>query len=117
MTTLYGIKNCDTIKKARKWLDDNNIAYQFHDYRVDGLRKDQLKDWAKALGWEAMLNKRGTTFRQLPEADKEALTEDKALELMLSHPALIKRPLLAANGSLELGFKADNYAKLFEVAP
>ncbi|WP_115718245.1 ArsC family reductase [Gallaecimonas mangrovi] len=117
MTTIYGIKNCDTIKKARKWLEENAISYQFHDYRVDGLRQQQLKYWAKELGWEAMLNKRGTTFRQLPDSDKDNLNEDKAIALMLQHPALIKRPLLATDETLALGFKAENYADIFGVNP
>lgn len=116
MTTLYGIKNCDTIKKARQWLDAQGIPYQFHDYRVDGLAQTQLEGWAQTLGWEALLNKRGTTFRQLPDSDKENLDQAKAVTLMLSHPALIKRPLLAKDDQLALGFKADQYANIFGVA-
>ncbi|WKE64191.1 ArsC family reductase [Gallaecimonas kandeliae] len=115
MTILYGIKNCDTIKKARKWLEGNAIPYQFHDYRVDGLSRDKLTGWAETLGWETLLNKRGTTFRQLPEGDKADLDQDKAVALMLEHPALIKRPLLARGETLSLGFKAEDYAALFGV--
>ncbi|WP_406663428.1 ArsC family reductase [Gallaecimonas sp. GXIMD1310] len=116
MTILYGIKNCDTIKKARKWLEQHQIPYQFHDYRVDGLDSQQLEQWAQTLGWEALLNKRGTTFRQLPEADKADLNLDKAVELMRQHPALIKRPLLARGEQLHLGFQADEYATVFGVS-
>ncbi|MCC2615994.1 ArsC family reductase [Aestuariibacter halophilus] len=110
MTTLYGIKNCDTIKKARKWLADNNIEHVFHDYRQDGLEESWLRETEAALGWEALLNKRGTTFRQLDEADKQDLNRDKAIALMLANPAMIKRPVLIHQGQYLLGFKAPEYA-------
>ncbi|WP_027856665.1 ArsC family reductase [Marinobacterium jannaschii] len=113
MVTMYGIKNCDTIKKARKWLENEGIEYRFHDYRVDGLSAEQLQDWAAELGWEALLNKRGTTWRQQPDAVKDSIDEQSALALMLEHPAMIKRPLLD-NGSLrKLGFKDADYSALF----
>lgn len=114
MTTLYGIKNCDTIKKARQWLTLQQINYQFVDYRTDGLSLAQLQDFAAACTWQQLLNTRGTTFRQLPDSDKADLTEQKALALMLAQPAMIKRPLLVHNGRYLLGFKASEYQQFFE---
>lgn len=113
MTTLYGIKNCDTIKKARKWLTDNNVDYTFHDYRVDGLDGDWLNHTESQLGWENLLNKRGTTFRQLTDEQKNDLNKDKALALLLAHPAMIKRPVLVTDSGYYLGFKAEQYAEIF----
>jgi len=113
MTTLHGIKNCDTIKKARKWLEQENIPYQFHDYRADGLEKQWLVEAETMLGWQQMLNTRGTTFRKLEEEQKANLDQQKAIELMLEYPAMIKRPLLIHNQSYFLGFKPDNYAEIF----
>ena len=113
MTTLYGIKNCDTIKKAKKWLDANGIEYQFHDYREDGLEKELLENFEMALGWENLLNKRGTTFRNLPAETKEDIDRDKAIELMLEFPALIKRPVLVHQDNMMLGFKEASYQELF----
>lgn len=112
-TTLYGIKNCDTIKKARKWLDEAGIDYRFHDHRADGLTPEQLDLWLERLGWEALLNTRGTTFRALPEEAKQGLDTARAHDLLLAHPAMIKRPLLDKDGELSLGFKADHYQSLF----
>ncbi|MCU7553865.1 ArsC family reductase [Alteromonas sp. ASW11-19] len=112
-TTLYGITNCDTIKKARKWLETNDISYQFHDYRKDGIDRDWLATAEAHLGWEQLLNKRGTTYRQLPDEDKQALDKERALTLMLDQPAMIKRPLLITDGNYYLGFKADNYESIF----
>ena len=112
-TTLYGIKNCDTIKKARKWLDEAGIDYRFHDHRVDGLEPARLDSWLNQLGWEALLNTRGTSFRALPEEAKQGLDTTKARALLLEHPAMIKRPLLDRDGELTLGFKADHYQSLF----
>ncbi|MFQ2505601.1 ArsC family reductase [Aeromonas caviae] len=112
-TTLYGIKNCDTIKKARKWLEEAGIDYRFHDHRADGLSPEQLDLWLAKLGWEALLNTRGTTFRALPEAEKQGLDTAKARDLLLAHPTMIKRPLLDQDGTLTLGFKADLYQSLF----
>lgn len=116
MTTLYGIKNCDTIKKARAWLQTHNIAYRFVDYRQDGLTAEQLAQFAQACGWQQLLNTRGTTYRQLPEAERTDLNEEKALALMLAQPAMIKRPLLVHQQHYVLGFKAEEYQRLLESA-
>src|SRR5215212_9847902 len=113
--TIYGIKNCDTMKKARVWLDDHGVAYDFHDYKLAGIAKDKLKQWSDELGWETLLNRAGTTFRKLPDSDKEGLNERKALALMLAQPSMIKRPVLDLGGKLVVGFKPDVYNK--EVAP
>jgi arsenate reductase len=113
--TIYGIKNCDTMKKARAWLDKSGVAYDFHDYKTAGIARDRLKQWSDALGWEVLLNRSGTTFRKLPEADREGLDETKALTLMLAQPSMIKRPVLDLGGKLVVGFKPEIYAK--EVAP
>ena len=109
--TIYGIKNCDTMKKARAWLDDHGVAYAFHDYKTAGVSKDQLKSWSDQVGWETLLNRAGTTFKKLPDADKEGLNERKALALMLAQPSMIKRPVLEAGAKLLVGFKPDVYAK------
>jgi arsenate reductase len=109
--TIYGIKNCDTMKKARAWLDAHKVAYAFHDYKVAGIARDKLEGWAKKAGWETLLNKAGTTFRKLPEEDKEGLTEAKAIKLMLAQPSIIKRPVLELpGGKLLVGFKPEAYA-------
>jgi len=113
MTILYGIKNCDTMKRARTWLDGHKVAYQFHDYKAEGIDKPTLEAWARKVGWEVLLNRAGTTFRTLPDADKEALTEKKAIALMLAQPSMIKRPVLEAKGKLTVGFKPEDYKKLF----
>ena len=109
--TIYGIKNCDTMKKARAWLDDHGVAYDFHDYKVAGAPKDKLKQWSDKLGWEALLNRAGTTFRKLPDAEKEGLNEKKAHALMLEQPSMIKRPVLEMGAKLLVGFKSETYAK------
>jgi arsenate reductase len=114
-TTIYGIKNCDTMKKARAWLDGHGVTYAFHDYKAVGIGKDTLKKWSDEVGWETLLNRAGTTFRKLPDAEKEGLNERKALALMLEQPSMIKRPVLDVSGKLVVGFKPDIYAK--EVAP
>jgi len=111
--TLYGIKNCDTMKKARAWLDGRGVAYAFHDYKAAGIAREKLERWAGAAGWEALLNRAGTTFRKLPEADKEKLTERKAIALMLAQPSMIKRPVLERGGKLLIGFKPEDYEKAF----
>lgn len=113
MITLYGISNCDTIRKAKKWLSDNHIDYRFHDVRNDGLDESTLSMWVKKVGWETLLNKRGTTFRQLPVEQKEQLNEASAVQLMLAQPAMIKRPVLAQKDKVIVGFSADNYTTLF----
>jgi Spx/MgsR family transcriptional regulator len=113
MTTLYGIKNCDTIKKARIWLTEQNINFSFHDYRVDGVELSWLEQAEQALGWENLLNKRGTTFRQLDEAQKTELNKDKALALLIEQPAMIKRPVLIHDGQYHLGFKPAQYQEIF----
>jgi arsenate reductase len=113
--TIYGIKNCDTMKKARAWLDGHGVAYSFHDYKTEGIAKDKLKKWSDALGWETLLNRAGTTFRKLPDSDKEGLNEKKAIALMLAQPSMIKRPVLELAGKLLAGFKPEIYAK--EVTP
>jgi Spx/MgsR family transcriptional regulator len=109
--TIYGIKNCDTMKKARAWLDMHRIDYAFHDYKTAGIDKDRLTRWSKEAGWETLLNKAGTTFRKLPDADKANLTEKKALALMLAQPSMIKRPVLEMGGKLIVGFKPEVYEK------
>jgi arsenate reductase len=108
---IYGIKNCDTMKKARTWLDTHGVAYEFHDYKAAGVEKDKLKQWSDKLGWEILLNRAGTTFKKLPDADKEGLTEKKALSLMLAQPSMIKRPVLEIGSKLLVGFKPDIYDK------
>ena len=109
--TIYGIKNCDTMKKARAWLDSHAVAYEFHDYKAAGVARDKLKGWSDELGWETLLNRAGTTFRKLPDADKEGLNERKALALMLEQPSMIKRPVLDLGGKLLVGFKPEIYAR------
>jgi len=104
--TIYGIKNCDTMKKARVWLDGRGVEYAFHDYKTAGIAQAKLEGWAKKAGWETLLNKAGTTFRKLPDKDKENLTEAKAIKLMLAQPSIIKRPVLEARGGkLLVGFR------------
>ena len=113
MITIYGIKNCDTMKKARAWLDGHKLAYQFHDYKAQGIDKPTLEGWAKKVGWELLLNRAGTTFKKLPDADRHGLTEKKAIALMLAQPSMIKRPVLDAKGRLTVGFRLDDYKNLF----
>jgi arsenate reductase len=112
MTTIYGIKNCDTMKKARAWLDKKGVAYDFHDYKVAGVDAARLEGWVRRVGWEVMLNRAGTTFRKLPDSDKEGLTERKAIALMLAQPSMIKRPVLEAGAKLLVGFKPEQYEAL-----
>jgi arsenate reductase len=110
--TIYGIKNCDTMKKARTWLDKRGVAYKFHDYKAEGVERGTLEGWAKAVGWETLLNKAGTTFRKLSDKDKEGITEKKAIALMLAQPSMIKRPVLEIGGKLTVGFKPEIYEKI-----
>ncbi|MEH6449496.1 MAG: ArsC family reductase [Oleispira sp.] len=110
MITMFGIKNCDTIKKARKWLEAEGIEYQFHDYKKDGLSPEMLNIWVKDLGWEALINKRGTTWRKLPEEVKESVDQASAILIMLDNASIIKRPLLINDADSKLlGFKAEEY--------
>jgi arsenate reductase len=109
--TIYGIKACDTMKKARAWLDDHHVPYEFHDYKTAGIERGQLEIWAREVGWETLLNRAGTTFRKLPEEQKDGLTEKKALALMLAQPSMIRRPVLEVGGRLIVGFKPDTYEK------
>ena len=111
--TLYGIKNCDTMKKARAWLDKHGKAYVFHDYKTAGIDRKRLQGWARQVGWETLLNRAGTTFRKLPEADKAGLTEARAVDLMLAQPSMIKRPVLElGSGKPIVGFKPDIYGDI-----
>ena len=107
--TIYGIKNCDTMKKARAWLDRRGVAYDFHDYKVAGIERAKLEGWAKKVGWETLLNKAGTTFRKVPDKYKEGLTEKKAIALMLAQPSMIRRPVLELGSKLLVGFKPEQY--------
>jgi arsenate reductase len=109
--TMYGIRNCDTVKKARDWLDRHGIAYAFHDYKLAGVGVERLRVWCDEFGWEAVLNRAGTTFRKLPEVDKLNLDLDKALSLMLAQPSLIKRPILDLGGHRLIGFKPELYRR------
>ncbi len=112
--TIYGIKNCDTMKKARGWLDKHSVAYSFHDYKTAGIERDRLEQWCKKVGWEALLNRAGTTFRKLPDKDKTSLDVKKAAALMLAQPSMIKRPILdLGGGKLLVGFKPELYGDAF----
>ena len=111
--TLYGIPNCDTMKKARTWLDQAGIAYRFHDYKKAGVEEADLRRWVDRLSWETVLNRAGTTFRKLPEADRIDLDADKAVALMLAQPSMIKRPMLVTADAVVAGFAPDRYAAVF----
>lgn len=109
--TIYGIKNCDTMKKARGWLDSRGVEYNFHDYKTAGIERGKLETWAKKAGWETLLNRAGLTFKKLPDKDKDSVTEKKAIALMLKQPSMIKRPVLdLGGGKLLVGFKPEEYA-------
>jgi arsenate reductase len=111
--TIYGIKNCDTMKKARAWLDRRGVAYAFHDYKSAGIERGRLETWSREVGWETLLNRAGTTFRALSDKDKGDLTERKALALMATQPSMIKRPVLDLGGRLLVGFKPEQYEQAF----
>ncbi len=111
--TLYGIRNCDTMKKARAWLEAHAVPYGFHDYKQSGVPAGLLEAWVAEAGWPALLNRAGTTFRKLPEADREGLDEARAIALMRAHPSLIKRPVLSQAGRLLIGFAPDAYGAAF----
>ena len=113
MTTLYGIPNCDTMKKARKWLADNGVEHEFHDYKKLGIEKKKLDEWIKAVGWETLLNRRGMMWRKVPDDVKASIDEKSAIGLMIETPSIIKRPVLEANGKVTVGFKAEPYEELF----
>jgi arsenate reductase (glutaredoxin) len=117
MTTLHGIPNCDTMKKARAWLDAAGVPHAFHDYRRAGVPEAALRGWVERLGWETLLNRAGTTFRKLPEADKADLDAERAVALMLAHPSTIKRPVLVDGDTLLVGFKPEAWAAALQSAP
>jgi arsenate reductase len=112
MIKMYGIPNCDTIKKARKWLDANGVSYEFHDYKKSGVPEADLKKWVKKAGWETLLNRKGTTWRKLDDKTKDSINESAAIELMLAQPSSIKRPVLVAGKTLLVGFDEAEYVKL-----
>jgi len=111
--TMYGIRNCDTIKKARTWLEGRGVAYDFHDYKASGADAASLGRWADQVGWEVLLNRSGTTFRKLPEADRTGIDRAKAITLMVDQPSMIKRPVLDVDGRIIVGFKPDLYVAAF----
>jgi arsenate reductase len=111
-TTIYGIRNCDTMKKARAWLDAHGVTHEFHDYKISGIDRATLGKWAKVVGWEVLLNRAGTTFRKLPEAAKTGLTEARAIQLMVEQPSMIKRPVLERGRTLVAGFSAERYSAI-----
>ncbi|WP_373185516.1 ArsC family reductase [Halopseudomonas sp.] len=114
MITLYGIKACDTMKKARTWLDTQGVEYRFHDYKMEGIGADTLSAWCSEHGWEIILNRQGTTFRKLSEAEKSDISTDRAIALMQANPSMIKRPVLDIGSRRLVGFKPDLYAAAFE---
>ena len=110
--TVYGIPNCDTVKKARAWLDEHDVEYEFHDYKKAGITRAKLQAWAKKAGWEALFNRAGTTFRKLPDSAKANVDQRKAIDLMAEHPSMIKRPVLERGATLIVGFSAERYSAL-----
>jgi arsenate reductase len=110
--TLYGIRNCDTMKKARAWLDQHGVEYVFHDYKAEGIDATRLRGWIDSVGWETLLNRAGTTFRKLPDAKKEGIDERRAIALMLEQPSMIKRPVLERGRKLLVGFSPEKYSAL-----
>ena len=111
--TLYGIRNCDTVKRARAWLEAAHVSYDFHDYKTAGIDEARLRGWAREHGWERLLNRSGTTFRQLPDADKQALNEEKAVALMLASPSMIRRPVVDLGDRRLVGFSEELYRAAF----
>ena len=109
-TTIYGIRNCDTMKKARAWLDAHGVDYRFHDYKALGIDRSRIESWADHAGWEKIINRAGMTFRKLPDADKTDLTRDRAIDLMVAQPSMIRRPVVDHDGDLLIGFDDDRYA-------
>lgn len=114
MITLYGIKNCDTVKKARRWLEEHQIEYQFHDFREQGLNPEQVDAWLQELGWESLVNRRSTTWRELADSIRDSMDTASAQQQILLHPTLIKRPVLDTGDERELGFKAERYQSIFQ---
>lgn len=114
LVTLYGIKSCDTMRKARAWLEEHGITYQFHDYKTQGLDAARLQKWSAQVGWEKLLNKAGTTFKKLPEAEKTDLTAERAYALMVAQPSMVKRPVLETQSGIEVGFKPELYETFFK---
>jgi len=106
---LYGIKNCDTVKKARKWLDENGTAYEFHDFKKDGLSSEKLSQWEQAIGWEALINKRGTTWRKLPDKVRDTISAQSAHQIMLENTSIIKRPVVERGDEVSVGFNVDQW--------
>lgn len=113
MTTLYGIPNCDTMKKARKWLTDNGIEYRFHDYKRQGLDETLLRAWIADMGWEMLLNRRGTTWRKLPQEVRDSINEENAIRVMLENPSIMRRPVLETEKGRQVGFSEQTYQELF----
>jgi Spx/MgsR family transcriptional regulator len=113
MVKLYGIPNCDTMKKARRWLDEHEIAYQFHNYKKAGIEEKLLRQWVDQVGWEILLNRRGMMWRKLDDSVKAGIDEANAIRIMLETPSIIKRPVLEVGDTLHVGFKEDDYSKLF----
>jgi Spx/MgsR family transcriptional regulator len=114
--TIYGIKNCETMKKARAWLEKHGVDYVFHDYKTEGIERERLEQWCKKVGWETLLNRAGTTFRKLPESEKASVDARKAMKLMLEQPSMIKRPVLELGGELLVGFGPENYSTMIAAA-
>jgi len=114
MITLYGIRNCDTTRKARRWLAEHGIEYRFHDFRGDGISEAMLAPWIGELGWEQLLNRRGTTWRRLPEAERNSINWDSAMRIMLAQPAIIRRPVLDTGKTLHIGFSDEAYTTLLD---
>jgi arsenate reductase len=115
MTTLYGISNCDTVRKARRWLDGHGVDYRFHDLRRDGLDRKMLQHWEQRLGWEQLLNRRGSTWRKLPGDVRDSIDRSSALRIMLEQPSIIRRPVLNDESLLHLGFSATDYSSIFRI--
>ena len=113
MTTLYGIKNCDTVKKARRWLESSDIDYRFHDFRVDGLSREQVESWIRELGWELLVNKRSTSWKELSSTQRDTMNDSSAVAAILTTPTLIKRPLLDTGTQRHVGFNDSSYTKIF----
>ena len=114
--TIYGIKNCDTMKKARTWLETHGVEHRFHDYKAEGIDRAHLERWVDEAGWEIVLNRAGTTFRKLDEAERTDITRDKAIDLMLAQPSMIKRPVLEKDGKVLIGFKPEAYETALKAA-